>query len=489
MMLLALWSGFPFAFLMGALVGAACWALGSWLYRRQKNKSSITDLLRRHFSSTAEGDLEVYAREFPFRVSVDAYMTVQEWIEEHCRVSEIVGVPVGNTFMESASISSLLSPNDQPLQPSAIEYDAVDVGTEQPIKCVKHALWLLHKGSEKMAFLWTSTTSHNSCGFETMLRLDLAVSRSKDGTDIQDSFYRNVEKGIQSAKAYRGKVLSLEANNDFRGTSGGILVHRLHQVARDEVILPQETVRLLERNVIRFVQQRPQLASHGMPQKKGLLFYGPPGTGKTHTLHYLFGSLPGHTVLLITGDQIGLLKEYISLARLLQPSIVVIEDADLIGGEREGVAVQRESLLNGLLNEMDGLRGDAEILFLLTTNRPEALEKALAARPGRVDQAIEFPLPDFEGREKLIRLYAAGATLSDEVVAHTAKITQGVSAAFIKELLRRALQFHLECGTTDGELFILQNDIDQAIEELLHSGGSLNRTLLGADDADYDDQQ
>ena len=47
-----------------------------------------------------------------------------------------------------------------------------------------------------------------------------------------------------------------------------------------------------------------------------------------------------------------------------------------------------ESLLNKLLNEMDGLKGDADILFLLTTNRPEALEQALAARPGRVDQAI-----------------------------------------------------------------------------------------------------
>jgi hypothetical protein len=31
---------------------------------------------------------------------------------------------------------------------------------------------------------------------------------------------------------------------------------------------------------------------------------------------------------------------------------------------------------------------------------------------------------------------------------------------------------------------ILQNDVDQAIDELLFVGGSLNRTLLGADAAD-----
>ena len=43
---------------------------------------------------------------------------------------------------------------------------------------------------------------------------------------------------------------------------------------------------------------------------------------------------------------------------------------------------------------MDGLGSKSDCIFLLTTNRPEILEPALAARPGRVDQAIYFPLPD-----------------------------------------------------------------------------------------------
>ncbi len=68
---------------------------------------------------------------------------------------------------------------------------------------------------------------------------------------------------------------------------------------------------------------------------KRLLFYGPPGTGKTYTVRYLTSALPGHTTLIITAEQVGLLKEYIALARLLQPSIVVIEDADLIARARE----------------------------------------------------------------------------------------------------------------------------------------------------------
>jgi ATP-dependent 26S proteasome regulatory subunit len=179
-----------------------------------------------------------------------------------------------------------------------------------------------------------------------------------------------------------------------------------------------------------------------------------------------------------------MLDEYMTLARMLQPSIIVLEDVDLIGRERDGMAVERESLLNRLLNEMDGLRPNPEILFLLTTNRPEALEKALAARPGRVDQAVEFPVPDERGRQKLVRLYAGGAAITQEVIDHAARVTDGVSASFIKELMRRAIQFHLECRTDGAPIRILQNDIDQASDELLFAGGSLNRALLGADGAD-----
>jgi hypothetical protein len=83
-------------------------------------------------------------------------------------------------------------------------------------------------------------------------------------------------------------------------------------------------------------------------------------------------------------------RAYMELARLLQPAMVVIEDVDLIARDRgEMGGPCEEALLNKLLNEMDGLREDADILFVLTTNRPQELESALAGRPGRIDQASE----------------------------------------------------------------------------------------------------
>ena len=187
----------------------------------------------------------------------------------------------------------------------------------------------------------------------------------------------------------------------------------------------------------------------GLSAKKGLLFYSPPGTGKTHTLYYLAGTLPGHTTLVITADQVVLLEHYFKLAGFLQPSIIVVEDVDLIARERTQLRGSgQEMFLNKLLNEMDGLREDAEIIFILTTNRLDQLEPALASRPGRIDQAIEFPLPDDIGRAKLARLYGRGLELDDDIVGTIVSKSKGVSAAFIKELMRHRRSFFFELAET-----------------------------------------
>ena len=164
-----------------------------------------------------------------------------------------------------------------------------------------------------------------------------------------------------------------------------------------------------------------------------------------------------------------------NLARLLQPTMVVIEDVDLIARDRNEMGPCEESLLNRLLNEMDGLKEDADILFILTTNRPEQLETALASRPGRIDQAIEVPLPDEIGRKKLVQLYGRGLPLGDAVVGEAAQRTKGVSAAFIKELMRRIAQASIVRGGTTVE----SDDISEALDDMLFAGGKLNVKLLG----------
>ena len=308
--------------------------------------------------------------------------------------------------------------------------------------------------------------------------MEIAVPTGEAGLKFSQEFLARLEKLINDSGSYRGKVISLEQSHNYAGRVGGVKVHRLRAVAREDVILPDKTLQLLERNVTEFIAQRESLRSLGMATKKGLLFYGPPGTGKTHTIHYLASQLPEHTTLLITAEQVGLIDDYFQLARFLQPTMLVIEDVDLIARSREQMrSACEESLLNRLLNEMDGLREDAAILFVLTTNRPDQLEAALASRPGRIDQAIEFPLPNEDGRRRLVQLYSRGLTVSGEIQEVIVKKTDKASAAFIKELMRRSAQYVLRNG--NGKAVQL-NDVELAIEEMLFSGGALNRKLLGA---------
>jgi cell division protease FtsH len=448
---------------------------------RQDGKTPVRQLLETHFGPDALDRLAITERRFPFRVRADLQRALDRLFAEPTKttVSRFCGIHMDSVY-ENLSFPGMLVQSYHSAVAVPPQYEELDIGDELPCRCLKNGLWLLREGNETYATLMAPVKNYTDT---TGILFQVATANTPAGAEIAQRFFRHLEEAVRKAGSYRGKVLSLESKHSYTGELSGIMVHRLRTVTREQVILPRATLDLLERNVIQFVRQRPQLAAFGQPTKKGLLFYGPPGTGKTHTLHYLAQALPEHTTMLITAEQVGLLDEYMSLARLLQPSIVVIEDADLIAKDRtRAVSPCEEALLNRLLNEMDGLKEDAALLFILTTNRPEVLEEALASRPGRIDQAIEFPLPDEEGRAKLVRLYSRGVEIPDDVVADMVRRTERVSAAFIKELMRRAVQYHLESNgkaESNGARTIERADVECALQEMLFKGGSLNLKLLG----------
>lgn len=444
-----------------------------WRGRTQKT-TNVFRLIQEHFSPAPITELTILERKFPLRIRADLQRALDRCLSDGVSVLHFGGVLKANSHF-GIDLPELLVQNDgDPAVDVPPQYEEVDIGDGEKVRCVKGGLWLLEsEGQRIVLFIWASSMFSQ----QEELQLQVACLKDEASTKIVERFFAGIEAAVASSTCYREKILSLEKHERYSGTSSGITVHKLRLVEREQVILPQRTLNLLERNVIQFVKQRPRLRQMRMSTKKGLLFYGPPGTGKTHTIHFLARGLPGHTTLLISAEQVGLLSEYMTLARLLQPSIVVLEDVDLIARDRSTMdSPCEEVLLNKLLNEMDGLKDDADILFILTTNRPEALEAALASRPGRIDQAIEFPLPDEEGRRKLVDLYSGDLNLSETVVDEVVRRTDGVSASFIKELMRRTAQFVLE---RDGDEASRQ-DIDEALDEMLFKGGSLNLKILGA---------
>ena len=126
-------------------------------------------------------------------------------------------------------------------------------------------------------------------------------------------------------------------------------------------------------------------------------------------------------------------------------------------------------ILFELLNAMDGLAEDQDVLFVLTTNRADLLEPALASRPGRVDQAVELPLPDADGRRRLVELYGEGLGLTLRDDAPLIEELDGTSPAFIRELLRRAALVAAD-ETADGPLRVGERHLHAALDELRRGG-------------------
>ncbi|HEV7651305.1 MAG TPA: ATP-binding protein [Actinophytocola sp.] len=287
-----------------------------------------------------------------------------------------------------------------------------------------------------------------------------------------------------TAATVREEILTLvRANDVFRGQllSFGMSEHRGNrlltflprpELRADQVVLPDGVLGTIERHVVRSVAQTDALREHGQHLKRGLLLYGPPGTGKTHTVRYLLSRLPTCTVFVLSGmAMIRWLRATASLARRLEPSVVVVEDVDLIAQDRS--TMSGNPALFELLDEMDGIGSEADVTFVLTTNRVDTMEEALAQRPGRVDLAVEIPKPDAGCRERLLRLYA-GAALRLADASALVRDTDGVTASFVREWVRRAVLESVDKGAVLDE-----PTLRAALDELLSQQQALTRSMLG----------
>jgi hypothetical protein len=301
----------------------------------------------------------------------------------------------------------------------------------------------------------------NNALLEILAASDAIVSR----------FLEEFNRLILELSVLRGQVLSFTGSQFGQGAAGAIFLER-PTVTAESVILPPGVLETIVRHVVGIGEQRERLVAAGQHLKRGVLLYGPPGTGKTLTVRHLLARTPGTTAVLLTGTTLHFITQAAELARAMQPSIVVLEDVDLVATERGMHGPQ--PLLFAVLDALDGLDGDADITFLLTTNRVEILERALAERPGRIDLAVEIPLPDSAARRRLFRSYALELPFSEGAVDAAADRSVDTTGSFAKELIRRAVLTASEQHRDPTDA-----DLEHALDELLESGAQLARNLLG----------
>jgi hypothetical protein len=358
----------------------------------------------------------------------------------------------------------------------SVAFDARPSGPAgQTLACAQCAIYLSEETGIPVAILLRGPDERT--GIE-----DVAVEICAPDQAVAQRVLDELSDLVVRCNVFRGHVLSFGGAVFDRGRSALLQFQDRPQLDRAGVILPAAVLDGIERHVLGVARQAGRLTASGQHLKRGLLLHGAPGTGKTHTIRYLLGQLPSSTVVIMSGAALRWIGQACSVARTLQPSVLVIEDVDLIAEERTGRPGQHP-LLFELLNQMDGLGADVDVTFLLTTNRADLLEEALAARPGRVDHAAELPIPDAAARRALMELYR-GRLILDLADAETAIVrTEGVTASFLKELLRRAA---LEAAERDpaadpaAPLRVTDADMTAALDQLLDTRSQLTRILLGS---------
>lgn len=414
--------------------------------------------------------LAIVSQTFEVHEQPNLHIAMEQYLQQTNRSSELFGVVINELFgismadMVGDSRAGMPPPSEGP-----ISYTIVSVGNDETMQCVKNGLFLITDDETPLAALIRH--GRGSITGEGSLKLDVMAPNRK----VADKFVAEIKTLMRKNNVYRGQILAIEGN-----VLGDITLrfHPVASVERHKIILPSGLLDRIEKATVRFSQNVEKLIKWKRHLRRGLLLYGPPGTGKTLSAMYLAGAMKGRTMILVTGKGSGLLGKICVIARALQPLMVVIEDVDLIAEDRRSEVMAAgggRPLLMELMNEMDGIGEDSDIIFLLTTNRPDVLEPALASRPGRVDQSFELPLPDADCRRRLFQLYSEGLPLEFEDFGEFVARTEGASPAFIKELMRLAANF----AADEDRDAVSHSHVDEALRELIVRGGKLNQSILG----------
>jgi len=263
-------------------------------------------------------------------------------------------------------------------------------------------------------------------------KADVIVSAAVGQRRHAEAFARALEERLNEKKLYKGAKLEFAGMPTFL---------ELATLSWDDISVPDETRHSIIAHTTRFLEWAPRLEPHGVSPRRGLLLTGKPGTGKTLVCKVLMNTSPGvtclvaHTAFMMHPLYI---DELYKVAADLSPSIIFLEDIDLIGQGRLRSGYGMADALSRLLFALDGVQDCRNVVTIATTNWLEILDEALKDRPSRFDRIISIDPPDAEQRRNYLNYLARRIPLPDCIVEHLVESTAGMTPAQIQEVVHCA---------------------------------------------------
>ena len=281
----------------------------------------------------------------------------------------------------------LASELEFPYQVPKITHTAIDLAGEQYNVPIANEFWVEDRILKARFIVRYQLTRDGGIGVTVEGSYENEAQAAAD-------LVKEMKFAVLRSKYVKGQIIEMVRGGDFKIVDIG------------EQPLPVMSERLqieLEKNVINLFEKQDQFDKYGLAIKRSVILCGPPGCGKTMIERWLAAKVKGKvTTLWVTAKTIQNASDVSSvfdIARKLSPSLVIMEDLDLVSGTRQLnniLGVQATGPLGEMLNQLDGLEANEAIVLVGSTNKLGAIDEALADRPGRFDRIYEVGRPSAE---------------------------------------------------------------------------------------------
>ncbi|MCU0390920.1 MAG: ATP-binding protein [Thermoflexibacter sp.] len=448
--------------------------VGSYAYYEYKRRIRVYIDLKIGSLVGYKTKFEFYTVSYPQYRYVDIYHALDAFIKNYKDVTLIESTNDG--FLPYFMYINWFGDDDKKItKPSSIHFKT---GHNTEVFIPRQRIWIVKNGEQGHFVLHIR--------FHAQTYVDIACFKEEFADKIIDF----IDEYAVKNSIYKNKLLSLNYDREIQSDDGETMYYRDVNITflppkpmtDDSIVLEEDILQIIKRNVFDFFAHKEKLSKYQIPLHRGLLFYGSPGTGKTYTCHYIYHTLKDVTCIVASGNSLVHIKSVCNLARMLQPSLVILEDVDLVFASREINAYG--GTLGELMDQLDGFNADDNVVFILTTNSLERMERAIKDRPGRINQIVYFDVPNRALRMKYLKNYLHSYDATHLDIGVLADKIEGVSQAFIKDLVFRAVQVALESVNylANGHLLLKMEHFDTALQEIIKYNNQASYSILGYKD-------